>query len=138
MNPPPRQSKKRSEDRTIGKKSLASARKKAEKQGLNKAERTLWMCVDRGTAKCASKDQMAEAWKHLRRRLKSVGRSDSLRAFAAKTQCWGVCRGGPLMCVMPDGVWYGGCTPEVIDEIIDRHLLGGEIVRPYVIAEGPG
>jgi (2Fe-2S) ferredoxin len=40
----------------------------------------------------------------------------------------GGCSLGPNVIVYPDGVWYGTVDERDVDEIIDRHLLGGEVV----------
>ncbi len=41
----------------------------------------------------------------------------------------GRCGEGPVVAVYPDNVWYSYVDREDIDEIIDRHLLQGEIVE---------
>lgn len=115
---------------------LKSARKKAEKLGWNHAQRTLLMCVDKKEADCCSAKAMDAAWKHLRGRLKQrglTGREASL--LAIKTRCIDVCKAGPILGVMPDGVWYGRCNAEVIDRIVEEHLIGGNIVEAFVIAD---
>ncbi len=40
----------------------------------------------------------------------------------------GGCKLGPNVIVYPDGVWYGLVGAEDVAEIVDRHLIGGEVV----------
>lgn len=42
---------------------------------------------------------------------------------AQKTGCLDVCAFGPGMVVYPEGVFYGGVTPEDVDEIFESHIL---------------
>ena len=43
--------------------------------------------------------------------------------------CMNRCGEGPVVVVYPEAVWYRYATREDIDEIIDRHLVGGEVVE---------
>lgn len=115
---------------------LQAARVKAEKLGLNQPGRRILICLDERTASCASAKQMRAAGKHLKQRLKELGLSKRGGVVRIKTACVGICKAGPIIGIEPDGVWYGGCTPEVIDQIIQRHLVEGQVVEAYRIA-GP-
>lgn len=47
------------------------------------------------------------------------------------TGCVGLCAQGPCMIVDPEGVFYGNLTPEKIKMIVDKHLIGGNVIREY-------
>ncbi len=116
---------------------LDRGRREAVKLGITMAERHVLMCVDRKTAKCASRKQMEYSWKHLKKRLKELQAGAKPGVFRTKTYCLGICMAGPILVVMPDGIWYGHCTTEVIDRIVQEHLIDGNIVAEYVLAHPP-
>ncbi len=52
------------------------------------------------------------------------------------TGCLGPCMFGPNVVVYPDAVWYGRVTPDDVEEIIEKHILGGEPVERLVTSKG--
>ena len=51
--------------------------------------------------------------------------------------CFGACKGGPVVCVQPQGTWYYKVTPANLDLIIAHHLVGDQVVQSLVFHEGP-
>ena len=43
------------------------------------------------------------------------------------------CAGGPVAVVYPEGVWYTYVDASDIDEIVDSHLIGGEVVTRLLL-----
>lgn len=48
------------------------------------------------------------------------------------TPCLGVCVGGPLLVVYPDGIWYHQVNEALLDRIVEEHLRDNCPVNEHV------
>lgn len=94
-------------------------------------ERHIFFCLNQrpnGEACCADHDAQ-QAFNRCKAAIKAAGANGAGRVRVNKAGCLDRCALGPVAVVYPEATWYTFVDESDIDEIVQRHLLGGEVVE---------
>ena len=129
----------------------------ADALSIGKLERHIFLCAQQTVPRCASYQETSETWGYIKKRLKELGLASAPPGWQGKdveheapkhlpgtgsvlrnkVDCLRICEKGPIAVIYPDGVWYHSVTPDVAEQIIQQHIIGGKVVDAYVFARDP-
>jgi (2Fe-2S) ferredoxin len=94
-------------------------------------QRHVFFCCNQRDApeKCCNEFGAAALQQYAKERVKSLDLAGKGKVRMNKAGCLDRCEEGPVLVVYPEAVWYTYVDRGDIDEIIDRHILRGEIVE---------
>ncbi|HLG22089.1 MAG TPA: hypothetical protein VI382_04680 [Candidatus Manganitrophaceae bacterium] len=99
------------------------------KPGIKDYSKHLLVCVG---PRCAPGESEV-LFQQIGDKLKAHGLDEGeMRVKRTRCHCFAVCKGGPIVVLQPDGTWYYGVTPEILDRILEEHVKNGKPVESHV------
>ncbi|OUV99127.1 MAG: 2Fe-2S ferredoxin [Betaproteobacteria bacterium TMED156] len=95
----------------------------------------IFFCLnDRGKDEtCCNNYGATELQKYAKDRLRELGPYVTSSIRINRAGCLSRCDEGPVMVIYPEGVWYQYIDRSDIDEIIEKHIVGNEVVTRLLI-----
>ncbi len=106
-----------------------------EKPKMGDYRRHMLVCTG---PRCTQDGQSQALFDSLGEKFKAAGIADGeLRVKRSRVSCFATCKGGPIVCVQPDGIWYYNVTPANLDRVISQHFVGGVPVEDLIYHREP-
>ena len=97
----------------------------------------LLLCATPSKPLCCEPALGAATWGRLKELVRSLGLEDPARpegvVLRTKADCLRVCQAGPILLIWPEGIMYGGVTPERLERILRDHIVAGMPIEEWII-----
>ncbi len=94
-------------------------------------QRHIFFCLNerKNGEQCCAQNGAQAALDRCKSRVKAAGVNGAGKVRVNKAGCLDRCAAGPVAVVYPEGVWYSYVDLDDIDEIVESHLVRGEVVE---------
>lgn len=106
---------------------------------MSQVSHHLLLCATPSKALCCPDPQVgAASWQTLKQLVRELGLEDPARrpggiVLRSKVDCLRICADGPVLLIWPDGIIYGGVTPERLTRIVHEHVIGNAPIDAWII-----
>jgi (2Fe-2S) ferredoxin len=103
-------------------------------------QRHIFFCLNQrdNGAECCAQQQAQAGFDRCKSRVKAAGLSGAGQVRVNKAGCLDRCAGGPVAVVYPEAVWYTFVDDADIDDIVESHLVGGQVVERLLLPDSVG
>lgn len=95
--------------------------------------RHIFICTHGNCASGSATAALLQRLQELNEEHDRVRFSNHERVIATASGCLGVCMGGPVLVIYPEGIWYANVDVAKLERIYREHLLGGAPVAEYIL-----
>ena len=90
----------------------------------------VFFCVNQRTngEECCADKGSADLREYAKQRVKELGLAGRGGVRINSAGCLDRCAEGPVIVIYPEGIWYTYVDKEDIDEIVEKHLIGGQMI----------
>ena len=104
---------------------------------MTRYQRHVFVCINERPAGhpkgCCLEKGSSEVRDRLKAELQKRGLASIVRANNAG--CLDACVHGVAMVIYPEAIWYGGVKKEDVPEIVERTIIGGEVIARLLMKD---